>query len=282
MNGAAFKLSGGGNDFLALVGPERDPTAEEIAAWCRRGHSLGADGVFTLRRDDVGAVMHYWNADGAPASLCLNGTRCAARLAFALGWAESALRITTGAGPLVARRGARDDEVEVEVPPPTRAPEERAPTVDWRTYVGLAVEVGVPHFVLFWPESLATAPVGELGAALRHHPDFGPAGTNVDFVRFPAPQRMEIRSFERGVEGETLACGTGILAGVAAGLARGRARLPVRALTLGGFELVVAGEAEGSPPRTWSLAGDARLLARLDLLTDSTTPPPAAPNWSAD
>ena len=93
-----YRLSGSGNDFLALVEPDADPEPDLVRAWCTRGLSLGADGLFVLRRTGQGASMRYFNADGGLASLCVNGTRCAARLAFELGWAEERLRIDTAAG----------------------------------------------------------------------------------------------------------------------------------------------------------------------------------------
>ncbi len=87
-----FRLSGGGNDFLALVEPIDDPQPDQIRAWCRRGLSLGADGLFVLDRSPDGARMRYFNADGSAASLCLNGTRCAVRLARHLGWIDKSGR----------------------------------------------------------------------------------------------------------------------------------------------------------------------------------------------
>jgi diaminopimelate epimerase len=120
----------------------------------------------------------------------------------------------------------------------------------------------VPHFVVSWPRDLEEAPLATAGPALRRHSSFGPEGTNVNFVRFPAAGRMEIRTFERGVEAETLACGTGVLAAAAAGLAAGETHLPVTALTRGGFELRVRQVRE----RTWALTGDARVLAAGTLL----------------
>src|SRR5512135_1308166 len=171
------KVSGSGNDFLALLEPERSPTPEEIAAWCRRGVSEGADGLFVLRRELEVVRMDYWNADGRPAALCVNGTRCAARLAFARGWATRQVTIATGAGPLVASR-LDDAQIALELEPPSR-PERRTPEVGGNAVAGFFVAVGVPHFVVFWQRSLAAAPVGELGAALRRHADFGAAGTNV-------------------------------------------------------------------------------------------------------
>jgi diaminopimelate epimerase len=272
-----YQVSGGGNDFIALVEPERSPAAAEIAAWCRRGLGLGADGLFVLRRQGAATVrMDYWNADGQAADLCLNGTRCAARLAFALGWAPGEVTVETGAGAVRARLldGAR---VALELPRPARPPEPRVVELDGEEYSGYFVVVGVPHFVLPWPRGLEHAPVAELGRRLRRHASFGPAGTNVDFVLFGDAGVLEIRSFERGVEAETLACGTGVLAAAAVGLELGVARLPLSALTAGGFRFEVlpaAGTAQ------WGLVGDARLLARGEILPEAAAAPPP-PRWSA-
>ena len=133
----------------------------------------------------------------------------------------------------------------------------------------------MPHFVVVWPRSLASAPVAELGPPLRRHQALGDAGANIDFVRFPASDRLEIRTFERGVEAETLACGTGVLAATAIGLAEGHLETPVRALTAGGFELTVG----SAGPGQLSLAGDARLVAagRLRAEAGELAKPPV---WS--
>jgi diaminopimelate epimerase len=276
---ATWIVSGGGNDFLALVEPERDPSAEEIVSWCARGLSLGADGLFTLRRSGARAQMAYWNSDGLPAALCVNGTRCAARLALELGWADDAIVVETGAGAFrAARAGAT--AIALELPAPAALPRLRSIALVQRTIEGWSVAVGVPHLVVFWPEPLGECPVATLGAELRRHPDFGAAGTNVDFVRFPDLHRLEIRSFERGVEAETLACGTGVLAAVAVGLQSSVVKLPVVALTRGGFELTVDGATVGSAPSRWSLAGDARLLAKVELTAEASLSAPAPPDWS--
>ena len=277
---AVYKVSGGGNDFLALAAPVRDPTADEIRSWCARGLSFGADGLFTLHRDDTGGVrMRYWNADGQPAALCINGTRCAARLALHLRWANGRFLVTTDAGAFAARAVA-PTEIALQIPAPDELPRKRSLEVGGRTYESWFVTVGVPHLVLVWPESLANAPVAELGAALRAHREFSPGGTNVDFVRFPTPHRMEIRSFERGVEAETLACGTGVLAATAVGLLLNLAELPLSATTLGGFTLTVDGQTVDSALRNWSLAGDARLLGTVELTPEAGLPAPPAPHWS--
>lgn len=277
---AVFKVSGGGNDFLALAAPEREPTSDEILSWCARGLSIGADGVFTLRRTESGVRMRYWNADGQPAALCLNGTRCAARLALHLGWTAGSFPVTTDAGTFSARAVAAT-EIALQLPAPEELARRRLVEVDGRTWEGWLVTVGVPHFVVVWPETLALAPVASLGAALRSHAEFTPGGTNVDFVRFPAPHRLEIRSFERGVEAETLACGTGVLAATAVGLLLNLAALPLSAATLGGFTLTVDGQTADSVLKNWSLAGDARVLAAVELTPEAGLPPPPPAHWSA-
>jgi diaminopimelate epimerase len=269
-----FRLSGGGNDFIALVEPGREPSAAEIRAWCARGLSLGADGLFVLRRSTEGARMDHFNADGGPAELCLNGTRCAARLAFELQWASDRLVVETGAGAVHARRDAQD-EVALELAAPEVPDHRLTLQVDDREIDGWHLAVGVPHFVLIWPASLAEAPVAELGPPLRSHPRLGEAGANIDFVRYPDSGRLEIRTFERGVEGETLACGTGVLAAAAVGLASGKLATPVASLTAGGFELRV----DAAGPGRLSLAGDARIVASGQLRREASELP-RPPAWS--
>ncbi|HEV2853017.1 MAG TPA: diaminopimelate epimerase [Thermoanaerobaculia bacterium] len=271
-----YKVSGSGNDFLALAEPFRVPPPETIRAWCRRGVSLGADGLFVLRRAGGGATMDYFNADGFPADLCLNGTRCAAQLAFHLGWAQETVTVRTAAGEFPARQ-IDTSRVAVDLPVPAGPPESLTVEAGGASREGYRLTVGVPHFVLLWPEGLERAPVRELGAEIRRHPAFGAPGTNVNFVRFPAPDRMEIRTFERGVEDETLSCGTGALASAAVGLAAGRARaqLPLHVTTQGGFELEVAGDLSQG---RWSLAGDARVIAEGDMLPGALASP-EPPEW---
>lgn len=275
-----FRLSGAGNDFIALVAPPDGsdlPPPATIRAWCSRGLSLGADGVFTLRPLAPGRVaMAYANADGEPAALCINGARCAARLALELGWGEGdAVAVETGAGTLAARR-AGPTEITLALPRPDAAPEPREPVVDGRSHPGWLLTLGVQHFVLESPGDLAAAPVATLGPRLRAHGEWGAEGANVDFVRFAGSGRLAIRTYERGVEAETLACGTGVLAAVAVGLAVGRLALPVTATTRGGFDLTVAGEETSGASRRWSLTGDARIVAEGRLRPEATSLPERA------
>lgn len=272
-----YRLSGGGNDFLALANPSKDPTADEIRAVCSRGLSTGADGLFLLERSAAGARMRHFNADGREAALCLNGTRCAVRLAHHLQWAIESVTIETGVGPIVGSV-VGPSAVALHLPQPEK-PREHSLDVDGDQFLGWSVTVGVPHFVISWSETLTRAPVSELGAVLRHHRDWGSAGSNIDFVRFIDPHRLEIRTYERGVEAETLACGTGVMAAAAVGLVQGELELPASALTLGGFELAVdAVDGEGGEDQ-WSLAGDARLVAEGIWYPGAFELPPE-PRWS--
>jgi len=284
-----FKMSGGGNDFIA-VQDSSFLTPSHVEALCARGHSLGADGMFSieaLATSDQPTVepkvepkveMTYFNADGTQARLCVNATRCAALLAFRLGWANDRVTIITGAGAIEAFRTG-EFEVALELPLPPQRSVEKTVEVAGEEIFGWFVDTGVPHFVLEWPQNLATAPVAELGPALREAPEFE-AGANVDFVRIVSPNRLEIRTFERGVEGETLACGTGVLAVAAVAIQLGRAALPLEALTSGGFSLSVDGSiAEDGSIVAWTLAGDARLVAE-GTLSAGALAIPAPPLWS--
>lgn len=277
-----YFLSGGGNDFIALAEPDRFPVPDEIRSWTTRGLSLGADGLFVLGREDGGVRMDYFNADGSRGELCLNGTRSAARLAFHLGWARDAIEIETDAGKIAAE-SAGENRVRLAVPPPgalRQAAPELTDGEERRRHPGWLVTVGVPHFVLLGVEDLGQAPVESLGRRLRHHPDFAPAGANVDFARLPDPGSLEIRTYERGVEAETLACGTGVLATVAAAVAAGQAEPPVGALTRGGFTLEVETEVgEDRRIQSWTLTGDARLVAEGELHPGAEGLP-TPPSWS--
>jgi diaminopimelate epimerase len=261
-----FKVSGSGNDFVVLAEPAADPLPGQIRSWCRRGISLGADGVFVLRRSGTGrgaVEMAYYNADGLPADLCLNGTRCAAQLACHLGWADGEVRVLTRAGPFRARR-LDPRRVELQLDLAVATPRPVTAEVEGVPYAGWSLTVGVPHFLLQWPGELEAAPVVALGRALRHHGAFAPAGANVNLVRFDDDaRRLAVRTYERGVEDETLSCGTGAVAAAALGLALGRLAAPVTVATRGGFDLVVDRDpASGA----FTLAGDARVVAAGELL----------------
>jgi len=261
-----YRLSGGGNDFLALVEPIDEPQGSQISAWCRRGVSLGADGVFVLRRQGSGVRMDYYNADGRAADLCLNGTRCAAQLAISLGWIDdpaAGFPIVTGAGALTAKP-ASGDRIEIELPPPEEPPVRCALNALDGDHNGFEMTVGVPHFVLLVGSSLSERELDEIGPALRYHSHFAPGGANINWIE-RRPNGFAIRTWERGVEAETLACGTGVLAAAASAVAAGEIDLPAEVETRGGFRFTVRGSTVDGRIETWSLIGDARLLSRGEI-----------------
>lgn len=274
------KMSGAGNDFVVLVEPPEGPDLADLSRrLCRRGISIGADGLFVLHRRPGGARMTHYNADGGLAELCLNGTRCAAAMALRLGWdgkdRPGHVVIETGAGPV--RAAACGEGIQMHVPAPSPVHdieldlERQLPGVDV-TAVGLptppddptgvvaaACNSGVPHLVvLVDPDVLPTLDLERLGPPLRAHPDLGPAGANVNFLASTGNLRV-LRTFERGVEGETLACGTGAVASAAV-LLRGAAGEHVFQ-TRGGFDQVVEARAEPTGEYAWTLTGEARFVA---------------------
>jgi len=274
------KLSGAGNDFLAWADAgdgaaepaSVEPAVDQIVAWCRRGLSVGADGFLVLRREedrsapDLVRLIHR-DADGSRPELCLNGTRCGVELAAHLGWGDDEGRLTmrTDSGDVDGAR-VTPGRSRVSVPPSFLDPPRQVTLdVDGRSYEGRLLRVGGPHFVLEWPGELDTAPVLTLGAALRRHPGVGAAGSNVHFVQW-TDGAVHLRSFERGVEGETLACGTGSIAASLVGELLGH--LPegldpqVDCHTRGGFRLSVGRDGEGR----LTLEGDSRRVAVVEVL----------------
>lgn len=174
---------------------------EDVGALCTRKTGVGADGVIVLEPSDVADFrMRIYNADGSEAEMCGNGLRCFHRFA-----GGGRLRVETAAGVLTT--WDEGELVACTMPPPTIHALQMATElgiVDW-------IDTGVPHAVLF-VDDLDHTPVVTIGRELRHHPYFGPAGSNIDFVEQEGPRQLRIRTFERGVEDETLACGTGACA----------------------------------------------------------------------
>ena len=210
------KMTGSGNDFV-MVDNRRELLAEgELVpftqAVCPRRTSVGADGAIFLQRPEPGSGlafhMRYFNADGSEADMCGNGARCIALFAAEHGAAGQQMRFQTGAGPIEAWITAAGVKVELTRPSPiARRRLEDLPAELAEVY---HLDTGVPHAVVFAADA-AAVDVRDWGRRLRHHGAFAPAGTNVNFVQ-RADGGLAIRTYERGVEDETLACGTGATA----------------------------------------------------------------------
>jgi len=252
-----LKMHGAANDFVivdhrtAFLPEDLGPLVRRL---CDRRRGVGADGVLLIEPDpELDFAMRYFNADGRTADFCGNGARCVARVALDQGLGRAGeVRFRTAVGPMAARRGGEGRAIDLHFGRVERPAEEIRVEVAGRAFAGRLVWAGVPHFVT--PvERVEWTPVQEWGAALRHHPRFEPAGANVDFVARLGPARVAMRTYERGVEAETLACGSGAIATALWAETAGE-RSPVTVVTAGGDELIVRfREAEGG--RDVSLEG---------------------------
>ncbi len=262
-----FKLCGSGNDFVFFDARERpagvlaEPAA--IQALCARATGVGADGVVFLEPSTVGDVrMAYYNSDGSRATLCGNATLCTTRLSVALGIVDPAgFVIETDAGPIRAR--LVDDRPEIEMPA-VRELASDAPGIavaGGEARIGFAL-VGVPHLVVRVPD-VADVDLDARGRTLRFDPTLA-AGANVNFVS-PAPSGAgwRMRTYERGVEGETLACGTGAVACAAVLAAWQDAERSAEIVTSSGRTLEVRQPA--TPGAGPTLAGEGRIVFRARL-----------------
>jgi diaminopimelate epimerase len=271
-----FKMTGSGNDFilidnrsLRIAGEERQRELARKA--CRSKLSVGADGLILLENDsEVDFQWRFYNADGSVAEMCGNGARCAARFAFLAGITENThMAFRTLAGIIEAE--LRGERVRIRTTPPRGLKTRFELEAAQRGFVLDFVNTGVPHTVHFLETAAALeeASVTEWGRALRFHPHFQPAGSNVNFVHVRDAHHLTIRTYERGVEGETLACGTGSIASALVAAARGWAESPVDVLTRSGETLTIyfthaPGELD-SPFSEVCLEGDARVVYEAEL-----------------
>ena len=260
-----WKLEGAGNDFLGLDGRAGGfkLKRQQIADLCDRRRGVGADGVLVVEKPKVRGAdfrMRYYNSDGGEAEMCGNGARCFALLARAVsGRKGNVLRIQTQAGLVTLQ--IRGQEVQVSMTEPTKLRLGRKLVVAGRKLAVDFLNTGVPHAVLF-VRSVRSIDVAKQGRAIRYHSAFAPSGTNVNFVEIGRGNRIHVRTYERGVEGETLACGTGVVASsILSNLRRGL-RSPILVTTRGGDHLRVGFSMVNGQARKVTLRGPARIVYR--------------------
>jgi len=273
-----FKMTGSGNDFIVIDNRKRlidaDNCQEFVRQACRHKLSVGADGVILIENDsEVDFRWRFFNADGSEAEMCGNGSRCAARFAFLTGIVDKPrMAFRTLAGIIKAE--LLDIKVKVQMTTPHGLSMDLKVEADGRTFNLDFVNTGVPHAVWFAADEkeLASTDVRRWGRALRFHPHFQPAGTNVDFVYVRDPQHIAVRTYERGVEGETLACGTGAIASALIPAARGLTVSPVEVQTSGGELLTIYFQVSRDPQlvddiqfKEVFLEGEARVAYEADL-----------------
>jgi len=262
------KMSGAGNDFVMVDNRDLSLALDQarIASLCDRHFGVGADGLLAVEPATNGADyrMRYYNADGGEAEMCGNGARCFARFVAALEGQREAISFETPAG--VIRATYHGDEVEVTLTDP----------FDLRTDIALDLaagpatvhhlNTGVPHVIRFVDDIEAVDIIAQ-GRELRRHEAFAPAGANANFLQQVDGNLFAVRTYERGVEGETLACGTGVsAAAILAHLVQG-ASLPVRVRARGGDTLSVNFTREGDTISNVTLRGpaDVSFTGEIDL-----------------
>ncbi len=208
-----------------------------MASIMARNTGVGSEGILLIQPSETADFrMRFFNPDGGEVDMCGNGARCIARRACELGVAPATMTFDTLAGIVGAE--VTGETVRLTMTPPTDWRMNQSLLLDGETVPYHFVNSGVPHVVIE-TDNVATMDVPKLGAAIRYHPDFAPAGTNVNFIKITDADALRLRTYERGVEAETPACGTGI---VACGLIAGRVgcvRPPVRITSAGGHVLTV-------------------------------------------
>jgi len=236
------KMNGAGNDFILADNRTShiQITSEQVARLCHRQRGIGADGLMLLVPCASGKAdwaWEFWNSDGSRAEMCGNGARCFARYIQRLTGAPGALTFETVAGIITANfHGAR---VTVNLTPPhSLRLAESVPLAGGATAIH-SLNTGVPHAVIFVPDANG-AMVNQVGAEVRYHAHFKPKGTNVNFAQVLGPNHIRVRTYERGVEGETLACGTGVSAAAMISARVHGFTSPIKVQVQGGDTLEVA------------------------------------------
>jgi diaminopimelate epimerase len=254
-------MNGAGNDFILFDNRtgDIDLKRNQIEQLCDRHRGIGADGILLLEKptNQADFRMRYFNADGGEAEMCGNGARCFARFANKVGEQKEKISFETPAGVISAE--LKGDLVTLRMTEPTdlrlnvdlpMAPEHKAIHF---------INSGVPHVVIPVPK-IDDADVQREGTAIRYHKIFSPNGTNVNFIEKRGPNRIAIRTYERGVEDETLACGTGIVASALIFAASGKSSSPITVLARGGDELQVGFERVNGGFRNVTLTGPAEFV----------------------
>ena len=264
-------MAGGGNDFVVIDNRNaRIADASDLTRRiCTRALSVGADGLILVESSARATFrMRYYNSDGSLAAFCANGTRCAARFAFLNVIAGRKMTIETDAG-IVGGEIGDGGKVTLSLPPPWAFQWERALEVGAQTIHGSSIMVGVPHYVVFLQDEPWSHDIVPLGRAIRMHPGLQPDGANVNFVSVRGRNEIHVRTYERGVEGETLSCGSGVVASAVVSGLFGRVDSPVSVLTRSGITLEVSFTiAEGQADEV-RLKGDARLVYRATITPET-------------
>ncbi len=266
-----YKMSGAGNDFIIIdnrnqvIGDEH--LSGFVASVCRRKMSVGADGLILIEvSDKFDFRWRFFNSDGSQAEMCGNGARCAARFAHVTGIAGTTLSFGTEAGMVSAQ--IKGERVKVKMPDPSDLKLTYPLKMSKRSLEISSINTGVPHAVIM-VERVADVDVVTLGREIRLHQAFAPAGTNANFVQRGKGSAIEIRTYERGVEDETLACGTGAIASAIVSASRFNMNSPIDVKTRSGVHLTIYFDASDDQFKDIYMEGDARIIYIGELQPDA-------------
>ncbi len=265
-----MKLSGAGNDFVIIDNREGVVSYENtdfIEKVCQRRMSAGADGVLLVENTDKANFrMRYFNADGGEVETCGNGARCISRFAYVNGIVHERMSFETQAG--IYESEIVGTNVKVRMSDPTDIRLNFPLQLKDGVHNVCFANSGVPHIV-FFVEDLEGTDVVEFGGQTRYHDDFKPAGTNANFVRIRNAEEIDIRTYERGVEDETLACGTGSIAAAVVSASLGKVSSPAAVRTASGSVLTIHFDLENGEAKNVYLEGDARIIYSGELTEDA-------------
>ena len=266
-----FKMSGSGNDFIIIDNREGIVAAPNIATFvrnvCCRRMSAGGDGLILVGKSDAADFKwRFFNSDGSLAEMCGNGARCVARFACVNGIAGPDMSFETDAGIVSAT--VSDRRVKISMPDPNHLKLSDGVELASGPLTFSSVNTGVPHVVI--PvEDIDSAPVVEIGREIRYHQKFKPAGTNVNFISLRPNGVIAVRTYERGVEDETLACGTGAIACAVVIAAQLKKTSPIDVEPKSGGHLRIYFKENNGKFIDIFLEGDARIIYKGKLWEDA-------------
>lgn len=271
-----YKLTGAGNDFIFFdlnENPQLALSESTIKKICNRRFGIGSDGVIVIRdKENYDFEMLYYNADGSTGSLCANGARCA------IWFAEKTNRLSNRKAKFISNSTEysgeviSDELIKFNLNPPTKAKFNFRIKVDDQLIKADFIDTGSPHVIINITDVLENSsnpsskyknisdfPVYRLGKEIRYHQDFKPQGTNVNFYLLDG-ETIYIRTYERGVENETLACGTGSVATALSVYFNKKISLPIKLITWGGETLIVNFDVQNQKVSNLSLTGPAKFV----------------------
>ena len=266
-----YKMSGSGNDFIII--DNRNNIVDEnslsyfIAKVCRRKMAIGADGIILVENsDNADFKWRFFNSDGSVAEMCGNGARCVSRFAYLNEIAGSNMSFETLAG--IVKAEVIGDRVKVKMTDPLELKMDDAVELKNGLVSISSINTGVPHVVIV-KDSIDNVDIVKIGREIRYHDKFSPAGTNVNFACHINDNAIAVRTYGRGVEGETLACGTGAVASSIVMANKMKIDSPLSVLTRsGGYLNIFFKEKEGQYYDVY-LEGDARIIYRAQLWEDA-------------